>query len=139
MSLPVMNEENAKPGTPLNAYTITYDRVAIEAYLARSNEPSALYTVEGTLTVPPGMYLGAYARLIHGTFHYEAGVHTASELRVHKCPPEGTVVTVSGEVQRTFERNGDKYVAFSVNVTDDSGEPCATVDHTSIYALRSRS
>ncbi len=138
MDLPIMNEENAQPGTPLTAYSITYDRTAIDTYLARSGEPIEPYIEDGVLTVPPGMYLGAYGRLIHGTFHYQAGVHTASQMSVFKCPPEGTVATVSGEVLKTFERNGDKYVTFTVVVSDESGEPCAKIEHTSIYGLRSR-
>lgn len=137
MELPVMNEENAPAGKPLNSYEIIYDQAAIDAYLARGAESSALYTHNGTLTVPPGMFLGAYGRLIHETFHYEAGVHTASQLKVHRCPPVGTKATVSGEILRTFERNGDKYVTFSVRVADAEGL-CAEVEHTSIYGLRSR-
>jgi hypothetical protein len=132
-----MNEENAPAGKPLNSYEIVYDQAAIDAYLARGGESAALYTHDGTLTVPPGMFLGAYGRLIHETFHYEAGVHTASQLTVHRCPPVGTKATVSGEIIRTFERNGDKYVTFSVRVADAEG-PCAEVEHTSIYGLRSR-
>lgn len=137
MDLPVMNEENAPPGRALNSYEITYDEAAISAYLARSAEPAALYTHDGVLTVPPGMFMGAYGRLIHETFHYEAGVHTASQMTVHRCPPVGTKATVSGEILRTFERNGDKYVTFSVRIADAHG-PCAEVEHTSIYGLRSR-
>ena len=137
MALPVMNEENATPGRALNSYEITYDEAAIATYLARSAEPASLYMHDGVLTVPPGMFMGAYGRLIHETFHYEAGVHTASEMKVHRCPPAGTKATVSGEIIRTFERNGDKYVTFSVRVADGEG-PCAEVEHTSIYGLRSR-
>ena len=133
-----MNEQNAAAGTPLNPYSVVYDRAAIEQYLARSGEPLDLYLADGRLTVPPGMFLGAYGRLIHGTFHYEAGVHTSSQMKVTRCPVEGTVATVSGEVTGTFERNGDKYVAFNVVVSDQAGEICATVEHTSIYSLRSR-
>ncbi|MBA4180756.1 MAG: hypothetical protein C0506_09230 [Anaerolinea sp.] len=138
MELPEMNTENAAPGTPLNAYTVAYDREAIDLYLARSGESIEPYIHHGKLTVPPGLFLGAYGRLIHGTFHYEAGVHTASQMIVSKCVPEGTLATVSGEVVRTFERNGDKYVTFMVVVSDESGDACATVEHTSIYGLRSR-
>jgi hypothetical protein len=83
------------------------------------------------------MFLGAYGRLIHGTFHYEAGVHTASELSISRALPEGTKAKVSGEVLKTFERNGDKYVTFNVVISDDVGE-AARVEHTSIYGLRSR-
>lgn len=137
MDLPVMNEENATPGMALKTYEMTYDEATISAYLARGAEPAELYTHDGVLTVPPGMFLGAYGRLIHETFHYEAGVHTASQLTVHRCPPVGTKATVSGEIIRTFERNGDKYVTFSVRVADADGL-CADVEHTSIYALRSR-
>lgn len=137
MELPIMNEENAPAGKPLNSYEIVYDQAAIDAYLARGGESAELYTHDGRLTVPPGMFLGAYGRLIHETFHYEAGVHTASQLTVHRCPQVGTRATVSGEILRTFERNGDKYVTFSVRVADAEG-PCAEVEHTSIYGLRSR-
>jgi len=133
-----MNEENAPAGTPLTPYTVTYDRAAIDQYLARSGEPAEPYIHVGRLTVPPGMFLGAYGRLIHGTFHYEAGVHTSSEMAVAKCPPEGTVATVSGEVLRTFEQNGDKYVTFTVVVSDEAGDVCARMEHSSIFSLRSR-
>ncbi len=138
MNLPEMNEQNAQAGTVLNTYQVAYDRAAIEQYLARSGEPMEPYVHNGVLTVPPGMYLGAYARLIHGTFHYEAGVHTASEMEVYSCPDEGVLATVSGEIVRTFERNGDKYVAFTVRVSDAGGRLLAKVEHTSIYGLRSR-
>lgn len=138
VELPEMNEQNAQPGTPLTPYEIVYDRSAIGQYLERSGEPAELYIEDGQLTVPPGMYLGAYGRLIHGTFHYEVGVHTSSELTIEKCPPVGTRATVSGEVLKTFERNGDKYVTFNVVVTEDGGDVCATIEHTSIYGLRSR-
>jgi len=138
LELPVMNEQNAPAGTALNPYTLTYDRAAIDQYLARSGELIQPYIKNGKLTVPPGMFLGAYGKLIHGTFHYEAGVHTASQMTVVKCLPADTVVTVSGEVLKTFDRNGDKYVTFMVVVSDQSGEVCATVEHTSIYGLRSR-
>ena len=137
MELPEMNEQNARPGTPLTPYEVVYDRAAIEQYLDRSGEPIDPYMHEGELTVPPGMYLGAYGRLIHGTFHYEAGVHTSSELTIKKCPPAGTKAIVSGEVLKMFERNGDKYVTFNVVVTDGGGV-CAAIEHTSIYGLRSR-
>jgi hypothetical protein len=137
VDLPEMNEENAKPGTPLNSYEVVYDRAAIDQYLARSGEPISLYVHDGKTTVPPGMFLGAYGRLIHDTFHYEAGVHTASELSISRALPEGTKAKVSGEVLKTFERNGDKYVTFNVVISDDVGE-AARVEHTSIYGLRSR-
>jgi hypothetical protein len=133
-----MNETNAAPGTTLTPYSITYDRTAIEAYLDRSGEPAAPYLRDKGLTVPPGMFLGAYGRLIHGTFHYEAGVHTASQMSVLRCPDVDEEVTVSGQVKRTFERNGDKYVVFDVVLNDSNGNTCATVEHTSIYGLRSR-
>ena len=138
MQLPEMNEATAAPGTPLNPYSITYGRAAIDQYLARSGEPSEPYFRGETLTVPPGMFLGAYGRLIHGTFHYEAGVHTASHMFVTRCPDAGEEVTVSGEIKRTFERNGDKYVVFDVIIKDLNGTTCASVEHTSIYGLRSR-
>lgn len=139
MNLPEMNEDNAKPGTRLTEYAITYDDEAIGQYLARSGEAPDAYVVDGVMTVPPGMFLGAYGRLIHGSFHYETGVHTASEMSLHRCPPVGTEAMVRGEILRTFERNGDKYVTFSVRVESAAtNERFAEIEHTSIYKLRSR-
>lgn len=136
--LPPLNETTATPGTKLNAYDVTYDVPFIEEYLARTGESAADYTRGGQLLVPPGVFLASYGRLIHGSFHYTTGVHVSSDMKLMKAPPAGTHATVSGEVIRLTERNGDKYVTFSVNVTDGDGERVAEIEHVSIYALRSR-
>ena len=64
MSLGTSRYERAErpAGTPLNAYAITYDRAAIDQYLARSGEPIEPYIYGGQLTVPPGMFLGGSAQ-----------------------------------------------------------------------------
>ena len=138
MNLPEMNEQNAQAGTVLNTYQVAYDRAAIEQYLARSGEPMEPYVHNGVCSRCPRACTSACTRGLHGTFHYEAGVHTASEMEVYSCPDEGVLATVSGEIVRTFERNGDKYVAFTVRVSDAGGRLLAKVEHTSIYGLRSR-
>lgn len=138
MELPVLNEANCPPGTPLKPYEITYGAAQIRAYLDRTGESEQDYTVDGRLTVPPGMLLGAYGRLIHETFHYEAGVHVSSDMNLHRAPILDDTVTVSGNALRLFERNGDKYITFDVIITDGDGERLARVEHTSIYALRPR-
>lgn len=138
MDLPELNEANCPPGTPLNPYQITYGEAQIRQYLSRTGETEDDYTIDGWLTVPPGVLLGAYGRLIHGTFHYEAGVHVSSDMDLRRTPKLDEPVTVSGNALRLFERNGDRYVTFDVIVTDSSGERLARVEHTSIYALTPR-
>ncbi len=136
--LPPLNEETATPGTPLNPYTVTYDLPFVNEYLGKTGESLADYTRDGKALVPPGVFLGSYGRLIHGSFHYTTGVHVSSDMKLFKAPPVGTKATVTGEVLRLSERNGDKYVTFTVKVTDDSGTRLAEIEHVSIYALRSR-
>ncbi len=138
MDLPELNEANAPVGTPLRAYTITYSPEVVQQYLNRGGESGELYTINGEQRVPPGQLMGAYGRLIHETFHYETGVHVSSEMTLTRTPPVGTTVTVTGEVMRMFERNGDKYVTFSVVLHDEANAPVASIEHTSIYKLRSR-
>ncbi len=75
MNLPEMNEQNAQAGTVLNTYQVAYDRAAIEQYLARSGEPMEPYVHNGVLTVPPGMYLGVYARLTRHVPLRSRGAH----------------------------------------------------------------
>jgi hypothetical protein len=137
-ALPELNEANAPVGTPLRTYSITYSPEVVQNYLDRGGETADLYMVDGVQLVPPGQLMGAYGRLIHDTFHYETGVHVSSEMSLTKTPPVGTTVNVTGEVLNLFERNGDKYVTFSVVLNTEAGEPVASIDHTSIYKLRSR-
>lgn len=137
-ALPPLNEETAPPGRPLNPYDVTYDLQFVQEFLGKTGESLEEYTRDGQVTVPPGVFLGSYARLIHGSFHYTAGVHVSSDMKLHKAPPLGTHATVTGEVIRLSERNGDKYVTFSVNVTGDDGMRYAEIEHVSIYSLRSR-
>ncbi len=138
MDLPVLNETNATPGTPLRPYGITYDEGQIRQFLARTDELIESYKHDGVLHVPPGLLMGAYGRLIHETFHYETGVHVSSNISITRVPHAGEPVHVSGEILRLFERNGDKYVTFSVNLSTETGERLASIEHTSIYALRPR-
>lgn len=137
-SLPPLDQDTARPGTPLNAYDRTITRADVEAFLSRTGEDVARYESRDTLSVPTGMLMGLYGPLIHGTFHYEAGVHVSSDLSVTRSPRAGDPLRVSGEVLRLFEKNGNKYVTFSVEVDTADGERLARVEHTSIYALRPR-
>jgi acyl dehydratase len=138
MNLPPLNEETGKPGTPLNPYEVTFDRAFVQGFLDKTGESADDYAVAGQPVVPPGIYLAAYGRLIHESFHYTAGVHVSSDMKVLAMAPVGTKATVSGEVLGLSERNGDKYVTFSVNVTDTTGTRLAEIEHVSIYALRPR-
>jgi len=139
MSLPPLNAETAAPGTPLNGYDVTYDREVLEKYAERTGEDLDLYVVDGRQRVPTGVLFGAYGKLIHETFHYEAGVHTSSELELVRAPWMDEPLRVEGTVQELFERNGNKYVRFSVEVSNrETGERVATVMHTSIYALQKK-
>ncbi len=138
MEIPPLNEETGKPGTKLRSYEVTYDRAFVESFLEKTGESIESYRQNGGYVVPPGVFLGAYGRLIHESFHYTAGVHTSSEIRSLKPAPLGSHVTVTGEVVRLSERNGDKYVTFTVVVTGDDGTVYADIEHSSIYALRSR-
>jgi hypothetical protein len=138
MDLPPLNETTCPAGTPLTPYENTYDEAQVRQYLARTGESMEDYTVDGWLIVPPGMFFGAYGKLIHGTFHYEAGVHVASDMTVHRAPLLDETVTVSGNALRLWERNGDRYITFDVVVTGKDGDRLARVEHTSIYALQPR-
>lgn len=137
-ALPELNDANCPAGTPLKPYQITYDQEQLQKYLDRTGERAEDYQIDGRQLIPPGMFLGAYGRLIHETFHYQAGVHVSSDLDLRRSATLGETVTVSGNALRLFERNGDKYVTFDVIITDESGERLARVEHTSIYALRPR-
>jgi hypothetical protein len=135
--LPDLTEESAAPGTGLNGYDRTITRADIETFLARTGETLEAYQMGDALIVPPGMLMGLYGPLIHGTFHYEAGVHVSSEMTLNRAPEAHQPLRVEGRVLDLFEKNGNKYVTFSVEVSAaDGGERLATVHHTSIYALR---
>jgi hypothetical protein len=136
--LPELNEQSAQPGTKLRPYAVTYDEPFVQGFLDKTGESLDAYRDESGTRVPPGIFLGAYARLLHETYHYETGVHVSSDLSIVKAPMMGTSATVSGEVVRLFEKNGDKYVVVQLAVTADSGEVLATVEHSSIYQLKSR-
>jgi hypothetical protein len=139
MTLPPLTEETAAPGTALNAYDRTVTRDDVRAYVERTGEQLADYEDARGLTVPAGMLLGMYGPLIHGTFHYEAGVHVSSDLQLQRVPRVDEPLRVSGRVVDRFERNGSKYVTFTVEVAAAAdGEPLATVVHTSIYALAAK-
>ncbi|HXH21592.1 MAG TPA: hypothetical protein VNN10_06150 [Dehalococcoidia bacterium] len=139
MDLPELNEENCKPGDKLRPYSVTYDEPFVAAFLERTGESPADYEGPDGRVVPPAVFFSAYGRLIHGTYHYETGVFVTSNLRLFKAPPLGTKALVTGEVLRLFERNDNKYVTFSVVVSDESsGERFAEVEHTSIYKLKPR-
>jgi len=133
-----LTEQSAAPGTALNGYDRTITREDIETFTGRTAESLDDYTVDGQLTAPPGMLMGLYGPLIHGTFHYEAGVHVSSELILNRVPHAEQPLRVEGRVLDLFEKNGNKYVTFSVEVSDTAGERLATVNHTSIYALRAK-
>ena len=135
-SLPPLTEETAAPGTPLNGYDRIITRADIETFAGRTGESLDDYMVDGVLTVPPGMLMGLYGPLIHGTFHYQAGVHVSSELTVNRTPQADQPLRVEGRVLDLFEKNGNKYVTFTVEVSDSADERLATVHHTSIYGLR---
>ena len=136
--LPPLTEQTARPGSPLNGYSRTITPDDIATFVGRTGESIDDYAVGGQLTVPPGMLMGLYGPLIHGTFHYEAGVHVSSDLRLNRVPTAGEQLSIEGRVLDLFEKNGNKYVTFSVEVSTPDGDPLATVDHTSIYALRKR-
>ncbi|MEO6398927.1 MAG: hypothetical protein ABIP13_10710 [Tepidiformaceae bacterium] len=136
--LPPLNEENAGPGTPLKPYHVTFTADSLAPLLSRTGESLDAYVYMGEATVPPGAFLGAYGRLIHETFDYSTGVHVSSDMKVSKAVPVGTEARVSGEILRLYERNGDKYVSFMVNIDDEAGGRIAEVEHSSIYAFRSR-
>lgn len=137
-SLPPLTEESAAPGTTLNGYDRTITRWDIETFVGRTGESPDDYLIDGALTVPPGMLMGLYGPLIHGTFHYQAGVHVSSELTLDRVPRVDQALRVEGQVLGQFENDGNKYVTFSVEVADTAGERLATVHHTSIYALRAK-
>lgn len=136
--LPPLNEANAGQGTPLKPYEVTYDVDFIAPLLSRTGESLDGYIYDGVAIVPPSVFLGAYGRLIHETFHYTTGVHVSSDMKVCLPAPVGTKAQVSGEVLRLYERNGDKYVTFQVSIDDETGGRIATVEHSSIYAFRPR-
>lgn len=136
--LPVLTEESASPGTPLNGYDRTITRQDIETFVSRTAESLDDYVVDGVLTVPPGMLMGLYGPLIHGTFHYQAGVHVSSDLTLNRVPRADQPLRIEGRVLDLFEKGGNEYVTFSVEVSDSAGERLATVHHTSIYALRAK-
>lgn len=138
MALPDLNETTAAPGTPLRAYDITYTPEMIKRVLDLTGETLDAYTYDGVLHVPPGVLLSAYGRLIHETFHYTAGVHTSSQVEFIRVPRAGEPLRVTGEVVRLTERNGDKYVTFTVVHSTEDGERLCANEHTSIYALRPR-
>jgi hypothetical protein len=136
--LPVLSEQSASAGTALNGYDRTITPADIETFVGRTGESPQGYTVDGALTVPPGMLMGLYGPLIHGTFDYQAGVHVSSELTLNRLPRADQPLCVEGRVLDLFVKNGNKYVTFSVEVSDTAGERLATVDHTSIYSLRAK-
>ena len=82
MNLPPLNDETGKPGTPLNPYEVTFDRAFVQGFLDKTGESADDYAVAGQAVVPPGIYLAAYGRLIHESFHYTAGVHVSSDMKV---------------------------------------------------------
>ncbi|MCK9494315.1 MAG: hypothetical protein M0R75_02310 [Dehalococcoidia bacterium] len=137
-SLPPLTEETAAPGTRLNSYDRTVTRGDIETFLRRTGEGIEAYLDDDVLTVPSGLLIGFYAPLIHGTFHYEAGVHVSSDLSITRLPLADESLRVGGEVLRLFEKNDNKYVTFSVEVDTAGGERLARIEHTSIYALRKK-
>lgn len=137
-SLPPLTEQTAAPGTALNGYDRTITREDISTFVDRTGESLEDYTVDGVLTVPPGMLMGLYGPLIHGTFHYQAGVHVSSALTVTRVPEAEQPLRIEGSVQEIFEKNGNKYVTFSVEISDRAGDRLATVHHTSIYQLRAK-
>lgn len=138
MDLPALNEANCPPGTPLRPYDLTYGDEQVRQFLARTGESIESYAYEGTTHVPPGMLMGAYGRLIHESFHYQAGVHVSSQLEFERVPRVDEPLRVTGDVVRLFERNGDKYVTFTVVLSTPAGEQLARTEHTSIYQLRPR-
>lgn len=136
--LPPLNEENALPGTPLKSYQVSYTADVLMPLLSRTGESLEAYVIKGVPVVPPAAFLGAYGRLIHETFHYTTGVHVSSDMKLYRPVPVGTQVRVTGEILRLHERNGDKYVTFTVNISDEAGDRVAEIEHSSIYAFRSR-
>lgn len=137
--LPDLTETSAAPGTALNGYDRTITREDIKTFLDRTGESLDAYDIAGVLTVPPGMLMGLYGPLIHGTFHYEAGVHVSSEMTLNRLPHADQALRIEGRVLDLFQKNGNKYVTFSVEIAEaTSGDLLATVHHTSIYALRRR-
>jgi acyl-coenzyme A thioesterase PaaI-like protein len=134
--LPPLTEETAPPGTALKGYERTITRDDVAAFVGRTGETLDDYVVGGEATVPAGMLMGLYGPLSHGTFHYEACVHVSSELELDRVPRLDEPIRVEGRVLDLFEKNGNKYVTFSVEVSTLDGERLATVAHTSIYALR---
>jgi hypothetical protein len=138
-ALPPLTEQTAAPGTKLNGYDRVITRDNVETFVSLTGESVDSYLVEGELTVPAGVLLGLYGPLSHGTFHYEAGVHVSSEMELGRVPRVDESIRVEGQVLDLYEKNGNKYVTFSVEVSTVEGERLATVAHTSIYALRKKS
>jgi hypothetical protein len=135
-NLPELNREHAAPGTPLTPYEVTFGASEINAYLERTGESAGQYSGATGVRVPPGMLLGCYGRLIHGTFFYQTGVHVSSSMSLHRLPLQDEPLRLTGEILDMYERNGSEYVKFSVNVATTAGERLAEVEHVSIYSLK---
>jgi hypothetical protein len=136
--LPELNEQNAPPGTPLKAYELIVDRAAIERHCSSTGEAVTNYERDGRLHVPPGLLAGTYGRLIHDTFFYTTGVHVSSDLTLNRPVLAGEPLRVSGAIAEHFERNGNKYVRFTIAIQDAERRAVAGVEHVSIYKLRPR-
>lgn len=138
MTLPALSPETAPPGTPLRPLAVTYTDADVLDFLAQTGEPAEGYrTADGRLRVPPAMLMAQPIRIVHASFHYETGVHTASHLTLHRLPLTGEPLTVTGRVRDFSERGGDRYVVLAVAIAAGD-EVCAEIEHTSIYALRAR-
>lgn len=136
MELQALTEASCPPGTVLRPYMISYGEQEIAQFLDRTGETVDAYRQGDRLYVPPGLLLGAYLRLLHGSFFYETGVHVSSRLTIQQAPLADQEIAVSGRCAANFERNGSKYVDVEITLRDSDGDTLATLEHVSIYQLK---
>jgi hypothetical protein len=119
----------------LGTYVTRYDDGLAREFLAKVDDPSALYQgADGR--VHPAYYLDQANKALRGNVQLGPWIHVSSIVRHLGRASVGDVLHTRGRIRSLYEKKGREFVELDlVIVSGDRPRPIAHILHTAIYRL----
>jgi acyl dehydratase len=132
---PLASREHFLATTDLGTPVTVYDGTRAAEYLAKVDDPLAIYRGPDA-RLHPAAYLEQSNRALSGNVRVGPWIHAASAIR-HLGPARvGDTLRTLGRVRSLYEKKGREFVELDlVLVTGERPHPVAHVLHTAIYRL----
>lgn len=132
---PAATREHLLAASDLGTPVTPYDVARAGDYLAKVDEPLALYR-EPDAPVHPGFYLEQSNRALSGNVRVGPWIHAGSAVRHLGQAHVGDTLRTLGKVRSLYEKKGREFVELDlVIVVGQRPRPVAHVLHTAIYRL----